>query len=335
MMHIVHQLRGEAKLMKLSANEQRTVTARLQAAGVPVPLKDQSIIKPDLTIESLKGSRAFDLKRGSEYVFNARISNHSYGNLKVTGIHGHLLDENWRLTFQGDPKEHDPHRKTYRTPSGRYFRYKSVLNHRLRDEIAPGASVEGKLLAFNIFRRIPEEYLHGQLVELELILTDQYGRRFVSIIEVSVDRTATMLNPEVFDRVGRGLYEGSPRAPEFDLRVPSQIPVGKAETGESGKKQSESMKKLADCIAYVAKVESDSMLAEATSTRDEVGVDSRQRQKHRDDVRAEKGSGPYGFDAIGEPTDLFEKEARCRYLELLAHEKNAEQRRVAEIVDKK
>lgn len=84
MMHIVHQIRGEAKLMKLSANEQRLVTARLQAAGIPVPLKDQSAIKPDLTIESLKGSQAFDLRMGSEYVFNARISNHSYGNFKIT-----------------------------------------------------------------------------------------------------------------------------------------------------------------------------------------------------------------------------------------------------------
>jgi hypothetical protein len=160
--------------------------------------------------------------------------------------------------------------------------------------------------------RIPKEYPHGLSVPLEVILTDQYGRQFASIIEVSVDRTATMSKPEVFDRVGRGLYEGSPPAPEFDLRVPSQVPVGKADTGESGEKQSEWMKKLADCIAYVAKVESDSMLAEVTSTRD-MGE----------------------LDATGEPTDLFEEDARCRYLELLAHEKNAEQRRVAEIVDKK
>jgi hypothetical protein len=79
--------------------------------------------------------------------------------------------------------------------------------------------------------------MHGQLVELEVILTDQYGRQFVSIFEVSVDRTATMSKPEVIDRVGRGLYDGSPRVPEFDLRAPSQVPVGKADTGENGEKQ--------------------------------------------------------------------------------------------------
>jgi hypothetical protein len=310
--HMMHQFREEAKPMSLSANEQTIVTARLQAAGIPVLLKDQSAIKPDLMVESLKRGRAFDLKMGSEFLLNLRISSQSYVNLKISKVQGHLLEANWGLTLQGDPKEHDPDRKMYRMLSGSRVRYKSVLNHRLRDEIAPGGSIEGKLLALSVTMRIPKEYPHGLSVPLEVILTDQYGRQFASIIEVSVDRTATMSKPEVFDRVGRGLYEGSPPAPEFDLRVPSQVPVGKADTGESGEKQSEWMKKLADCIAYVAKVESDSMLAEVTSTRD-MGE----------------------LDATGEPTDLFEEDARCRYLELLAHEKNAEQRRVAEIVDKK
>jgi hypothetical protein len=111
-----------------------------------------------------------------------------------------------------------------------------------------------------------------------------------------------------------------------------QVPVGKAERAE---KEAKYVKMLANAIAYVAKADLDTIPAESTSTRDEVGVDSRQRQKQRDNVRAGKGSGPYGLDAIGEPTDLFEEHARCRYLDLLAHEKNAEQRRVAEIVDKK
>jgi hypothetical protein len=333
---MMHQFKEEAKPMSLSTNEQTIVTARLQAAGIPVSLKDQSAIKPDLTIESLKGSQAFDLKRGSEYVFNARISNHSYGNLKITAVLAYLLDENWRLTFQGDPKEHDPDRKTYRTPSGRYFRYKSVLNHRLRDEIAPGASVEGKLLAFNIFRRIPEEYMHGQLVELEVILTDQYGRQFASILEVSVDRTATMLKPEVFSRVGRGLYDGSPRPPEFEYRAPAQVPGGKADTGESSEKQSECMKKLGDCIAFLAKADLDTMPAESTSTGDEVVLDSQCQPGQRGKGRVGKRSGLYGPDATAKPADLsFEEDARRRLVSLLAHEKNAGQRRVAWIVDEK
>ena len=55
--HMMHQFRKEAKPMSLSTNEQRIVAARLQAAGIPVSLEDQSAIKPDLTIEFLKGSR--------------------------------------------------------------------------------------------------------------------------------------------------------------------------------------------------------------------------------------------------------------------------------------
>lgn len=72
------------------------------------------------------------------------------------------------------------------------------------------------------------------------------------------------------------------------------------------------MKMLDDAIAYMAKADLDTIPAESTSTRDEMTV-----------------------DATGEPTDLFEEDARCRYLKLLDHEKNAGQRRVAGIVDEK
>ena len=79
----------------------------------------------------------------------------------------------------------------------------------------------------------------------------------------------------------------------------------------------------------------DTIPAESTSIRDELGVDSRQRREQRGNVRAGEGSGLYGLDATGEPTDLFEEDARRRYLELLTHEKDAEQQRVAGVVDKK
>jgi hypothetical protein len=77
MMHAVHLLRGEAKPMKLSAHEKGIVVARLQAAGIPVPVEDQSAIQPDLQVESLKGSGVFDLKTGCECLLKLRISNHS------------------------------------------------------------------------------------------------------------------------------------------------------------------------------------------------------------------------------------------------------------------
>jgi hypothetical protein len=259
---MVHVFREEGKAMKLSASEKRMITARLQAAGIPVLGKDYSAVKPDLTVQFLKGSRAFALKMGSEFIFEVRISNNSYATVQLNKLHGHLLEANWRLIFQGDPRQHVPDCRSYRMLSGRNVRYNSVLNYRLGDEIAPGASIEGKLLALSITGTIPEEYAHGMSVPLELVLKDHYGRRHASTIEVLVDRSATMSKPEVFNRTGRGLYDGSPQPPEFEYRVPAQVPVGKADTGELNEKQSATVKKLGDCMAFLAENDLDTIPAE-------------------------------------------------------------------------
>jgi len=234
--------------MTLSADKRRKTIARLQAAGIPIPLEDHSATKPDLLVESLKGSLAFDLKMGSEYLMNVKISNNSYGDLLVGELRGHLLEEDWELTFQGDPKEHDPERKTYRMLSGRYVRYQSVLNHRLATELAPGSSIEGKLLALSITDKIPESYLHGLAVPLELILTDQYGREHRSIIEISVDRTATMVKPKILRRVARSLYQSSElEAPNFVRNFALRPPTAK-ENAAKNVEESELMKRLASLL---------------------------------------------------------------------------------------
>jgi len=328
MMHIVHEKREEQKSMKRNPHENRMDYARLQAAGIPVPAEEQSIMQPDLQAESLKGSRVFDLKMGSELLLNLRISNHSYANLRINRLQVRLLEAAWWLIVELDPREQVPERKTYRMLSGRYVRYESVLNHRL-DEIAPGASIEGKLLALSVIGTIPEEYAHGMSIPLELVLTDRYGRQHASIIEVLVDRSATMSKPEVFNRVGRGLYDGSPRPPEFEHRVPAQAPVGKAYTGETNEKQSDTIKKLRDCIAFLTKADLDAIPAESTSTRDEVG---RTRGNGRHSGRAPdkgKGSGPSARIRPGKPPDLcVGEDGRRRYLGVVAAEKLAQQRSV-------
>jgi hypothetical protein len=235
--------------MTLNAEKRCKIVARLQAAGIPISLVDHSAIRPDLVVESLKGSLAFDLKMGSEYLMNVKISNNSYGGLLVEELRGHLLEKDWELTFQGDPKVHDPGRKTYRMLSGRYVRYKSVLNHRLATAIAPGACIKGKLLALSITGEIPKSYPHGLSVPLELILTDQYGREHPSIIEVSVDRTATMTKPKPFTRVGRSLYQDSQEeTPNFVHSFAFRPPVAKENSAESVKEQSELMKRITSLL---------------------------------------------------------------------------------------
>jgi hypothetical protein len=256
--------------MKLSAHEKRSVAARLQAAGIPIPVEDHSATQPDLLVKSLRGSRVFDRKVGSECVLNVRISNNSYGKLKVDQLRGHLLEVDWLLTFQGDPKEHNSECKMYRMPSGRRLRRDSVLNHRLGGGFAPGRRMEGKLLAFSFDEKIPGDYPHGLSVPLEVILTDQYGREHPSIIEVLVDRTATMAKPQAFSRVGRGLNDGCPlEAPKFDYRAPSQHSVGNANPIESAEKPTEQMKRI---IELLGRTDLDAMLAECTSARDEAGL---------------------------------------------------------------
>jgi hypothetical protein len=148
--------------MKRNPHEKRMVFSRLRATGIPIPAEEQSVMNPDLQIKSLKGSRAFTMKMGSEFLLSLQITNDSYTDLKIENVQGHFLDANRHLTIQEDPKKHDRDRTTYRTFGGRYLRHKSVLNHRLGRKIAPGASVEGKLLAFSPTEEIPEEYLHGE-----------------------------------------------------------------------------------------------------------------------------------------------------------------------------
>jgi len=97
-----------------------------------------------------------------------------------------------------------------------------VLNHRTGRSgiINPGDTLEGILLAFSIFRRVPNDYLAGSMIPAELLILDQYGRQHVSQIAVEVDRTATMKPLKLTRRPGQGLYGTS--EPHTKLAVREQ-----------------------------------------------------------------------------------------------------------------
>ena len=220
--------------MKLNADNKRRVVARLRAAGVSVPAEPYSRAEPDLLVESLSGSRAFDLKTSSECLLNVRISNVSYGRLQLCDPRANLLDHDWQFSFQADARQYEPEQKMYRMLSGRRIGYDSVLNHRLRSPIAPGGSIEGWLLAFNLEEKIPWEHLDRTMVPLQLVLTDQYGRDHESICDVTVDRTDTMPKPKIAWRSGSSLYYGgSRRVPEFDHSLKARTVLGKGEPAET------------------------------------------------------------------------------------------------------
>ena len=71
-----------------------------------MPAPPHSRAEPDLRVESLPGSRAFDLKKGSECLLNVRISNVSYGPLQLSDPRANLLDQDWQFSFQADAQQH-------------------------------------------------------------------------------------------------------------------------------------------------------------------------------------------------------------------------------------
>ena len=106
-----------------------------------------------------------------------------------------------------------PEKKVYRLESGREFPCEDVLNHRLCEKgaLKPGENMEGVLLAYTMFERIPFAYPHGFTAPARLSVKDQYGRRHWSPIELSIDRRATM-PARVFRPRGTGLFDGENRA---------------------------------------------------------------------------------------------------------------------------
>ena len=168
---------------------------RLLAAGCPTPFQMERESRPDLTIEASRPeiTIAYDGRTGTEYVFAVRVTNHSYFTLVLQQFRGRPPGGG-RLWWLGDPRIHMPERKVYRLPSGREFPCNQVLNHCVRERgaLAPGDSLEGVLLAYTMFHRIPFEFLHRKKAPASLFVVDQYGRKHRSEIEILVDRTATM-----------------------------------------------------------------------------------------------------------------------------------------------
>ncbi len=138
--------------------------------------------------------------------------------LKVQELHCHPDWKDRNITRLGDPRLNRPDQQAYRMPSGRKIPYESVLNHRLCEmELEPGKSYEGMFLAYSMGTRISTDYLHGERFPMRIALIDQFGRSHESLIEVQVDRTATMRMPD-FTKKGTGLYGASRASKVPDVR---------------------------------------------------------------------------------------------------------------------
>jgi hypothetical protein len=126
---------------------------RLRAVGCPVPAENYSSQAPDLVVEVREPERteAFDFPFSTEFIFDVRITNHSFAPSRVEDLRGLPPWEDKNFTWLGDPRLYSPDQKVYQLESGRNIPYESVLNHRIRKmELEPGHFYEGMLLAWSI-----------------------------------------------------------------------------------------------------------------------------------------------------------------------------------------
>ncbi len=202
--------------MKSRSSLDTVLIHRLLAAGCPMQSESPDERQPDVRIEVSRPELtiAYDRRAGTEYVFGVRVTNCTYSRLELQRYRARF---EWaaQLLWLGDPPVYMPQRNVYRLESGREFPREEVLNHRLREKgaLKPGESIEGILLAFTMFDRIPRDYIHGDKAPATLSVKDQYDRWHRSPIELSIDRRATM-PPRVFRPRGMGVFDG----PELKTR---------------------------------------------------------------------------------------------------------------------
>jgi len=208
---------------KSSSSQDPALLQRLLAARCPMSSEIDHEPSSDLTIAASKPeiALAYDRRASSEYVFPVRITNHSFAHLEVWKYRAGMPWKR-RLFLLADPQPYSPEMEGYRLESGRTFPRGEVLNHRIGEcgGLGPGESMEGVLLGFQIFCRIPFDYLHGTIVPAEISVIDQFGRKYRSDIEVRIDRSATM-RPLIRRPRGTSLFEDADALPvDFSLYEP-------------------------------------------------------------------------------------------------------------------
>ncbi|HZC22586.1 MAG TPA: hypothetical protein VE866_04545 [Candidatus Binatia bacterium] len=183
--------------MKKDHSVDKASTRRLRAAGCPIPADHDSEPERDLIIEVAQPETtiAYDVPGGGvELVFGLRITNQSYVPLMVEGFRASLP---WSrpVLWRGDPSVSSPETTAYRLGNGRELPCTKILNYRTGEAgmLEPGGGcLEGFLLGYILFDRIPTAYIHGSNAPADLCVVDHFGRPHWAEIEMLIDRAATM-----------------------------------------------------------------------------------------------------------------------------------------------
>ena len=168
----------------------KTTLRRLLAVGCPVPLGcDDHVLVPglELRVNDPNQTLALSFRAHTEYALSLRVANRCLAGLSI---------QEFRLRLPWEPSPiwlEDPWlcngTDHYRFESGRRYPRSTVLNHRIGDcgTLDPGQGLEGTLLGVAYGSCISSDFVHDEAYPAEITVTDQFGLRHTSEIEIRVE----------------------------------------------------------------------------------------------------------------------------------------------------
>lgn len=201
-------------MLRYKHDAERSLRARLEAAGCPVDKQEAQVDSPGLSIEAFGGvpeTRVFDTKYGGMgCMLDILITNRGHRSITIYEFELILPWDVQDLYWLDDPYDGSRSRGQYRMLNGLGYPRDLVLNHQTYDSgtIRPGEFKEGFLLG-HAGTPIPD-YLKGGLIEAEISVLDQFLARHPAKIQLWVDRSERRdARPS---RKGEGLYAPYERA---------------------------------------------------------------------------------------------------------------------------
>jgi hypothetical protein len=126
--------------------------------------------------------------------------------------------------------------------------------------------MEGVLLASTLFDRIAPDYFHGEDAIARIFITDQFGRKHRSDIEIAIDRSATM-RPIALARVRpRTSLVDEELGPQDRIQLSGLMPLPQ-KTGNSPARAEQRTMSVAELMASLERLSAKRAASEAQADR--------------------------------------------------------------------